>query len=192
MCDIPFGVTVNIYQHLQSHMTHASAIAEATISVFCVNVNVDRYYNISGYVYYLSSHAVLWMDWIFFCHHLQIEDNYEGGMESKFTMLINQREDFNRWNRQYTMKILLVHYFQHSPLDSWATFHSLWKVCPSQAHRTCVPVASAMWSVLTSFSSKWVPNPNWMWNCPAFLNRTFATSSKSSVLCVVGHCHVGE
>jgi hypothetical protein len=34
-------------------------------SVLCVIVNADRYYSISGYIYYLSSHAVLWMDWIF-------------------------------------------------------------------------------------------------------------------------------
>jgi hypothetical protein len=31
-------------------------------SVLCVIVNADRYYNISGYIYYLSSHAVLWME----------------------------------------------------------------------------------------------------------------------------------
>jgi hypothetical protein len=64
-------------------------------------------------------HLVLCYGWIeFFCHHLQIEDNYEGGLESKFTMLISQRQDFTRCNGQYTMKVLLVHYFQHSPLDS--------------------------------------------------------------------------
>jgi len=34
--------------------------------VLWVIVNVDRCYNVSGYIYYLSSHAVLWMDWIFF------------------------------------------------------------------------------------------------------------------------------
>lgn len=31
-----------------------------------------------------------------------------------------------------------------------------------------------------------------MWNCPAFPKWTFATSSKSVVLCVFGHCHVGK
>jgi len=73
ICNIPIGVTVNIYQHLQLHTPQKS--------VLCVIVNVGRYYNNSGYIYNLSSHAVLW--WIeFFCHHFQIEDYCEGGVES--------------------------------------------------------------------------------------------------------------
>jgi hypothetical protein len=31
-----------------------------------------------------------------------------------------------------------------------------------------------------------------MWNFPAFLNQTSAPSSTSSLLCVVGHCDLGE
>ena len=65
--------------------------------MLCATVNVDRCYVIMSVDTFMICRLIKCYGWIefFFCHHLQIKENYEGRLESEFTVVINQRQGFN-------------------------------------------------------------------------------------------------